>query len=677
MKNRHNKKKSPSVLVLLVLLILGAATSFKAAQGDLDTTFSGDGKLTDFVVGTTFNYLAATVIQPDGKIVTVGAVREPRYLYAARYNSDGSPDTTFGSGTGRTRFQFGGFYNYVEDVVLQPDGKIVIAGCYCQEDFGDYNLALARLNSDGSLDASFGVNGVVTRPDIVGPANSVAIQTDGKIVVAGRAGFYLDWLVLRFNSNGSQDPTFITGVNVLSPGHGDPNSVAIQADGKIVAGGGSYIVRYNANGSLDSTFDGDGVLATPIGLPVAIQTDGKIVAVGGSGRNFKVVRYNPNGSLDTTFDGIVPALIDVYVENSSIAIRSDGKLVVSSTSDNGLNDDFSLLRFNPNGSVDTTFGGGDGETTADFSNSSDHAYGVALDNVGRAVVIGRSDGRFAIARFLLGSGRANADFDGDGRSDVSVFRPSDSLWYLSRSTAGFSATQFGLSSDQITPGDFDGDSKTDIAVWRPLTGTWYIQQSTAGFTAAQWGLSTDLPVPGDYDGDGKTDIAVWRPSTGVWFVVNSGNGQVVATQFGLDSDKPVAGDFDGDGKTDLAVYRPSSGLWFLNQSTLGQTTVKFGISTDKVIPADYDGDGKTDIAVYRDGTWYLQQSSSGFTVINFGLVSDIPVPADYDGDGKADVSVWRPSTGIWYSQQSTSGFAARQFGAAGDMPVPAAYVPVP
>ena len=271
---------------------------------------------------------------------------------------------------------------------------------------------------------------------------------------------------------------------------------------------------------------------------------------------------------------------------------------------------------------------------------------------------------------------ATADFDGDGRSDVSVFRPSDRTWYLGGSSAGFSAAQFGISSDQITPGDFDGDGETDLAVWRPSEGTWYIQQSTAGFTAVQWGISTDLPVPSDFDGDGKTDIAVWRPSTGVWFVLNSGNGQTSAMHFGLGGDKPVPGDYDGDGKTDHAVYRPSDGVWYLMQSSAGFKGLQFGISTDRVVPADYDGDGKYDPAVYRDGTWYLQQSGAGFAIANFGLASDIPVPADYDGDGKADVSVLRPSSGIWYSQRSESGFLATQFGQAGDKPVPAALIPL-
>jgi uncharacterized delta-60 repeat protein len=158
-----NLRRSLSAIVFLTLVLIAAIF---AASGDLDPTFSVSGKLTDFIPGQDSNYFTATIVQPDGKIVAVGNTSEHRYIYVARYNSNGSPDTTFGGGTGKAAVQFGRFYNSVADVALQPDGKIMLAGCYCEEDSGDYQLALGRLNSDGSLDASFGFNGIVTRPDI-------------------------------------------------------------------------------------------------------------------------------------------------------------------------------------------------------------------------------------------------------------------------------------------------------------------------------------------------------------------------------------------------------------------------------------------------------------------------------------------------------------------------------
>jgi (2Fe-2S) ferredoxin len=264
--------------------------------------------------------------------------------------------------------------------------------------------------------------------------------------------------------------------------------------------------------------------------------------------------------------------------------------------------------------------------------------------------------------------RTKFDFDGDSKADISVFRPSDRVWYLNRSTQGFSATQFGLSTDKITPADFDGDGKTDIAVYRD--GVWYwLNSSNGSFNAVQFGLANDIPVPADFTGDGRAELAVYRG--GNWYTLNLANSQSRAVQFGNATDKPVVGDYDGDKLADFAVYR--DGVWRLSRSQRGFTAIQFGLPTDKLVPADYDNDGVTDIAVYRDGIWYQLRSQSGFAAFQFGLAADVPAPADYDGDGKADLAVYRE--GIWYLLQSTNGFAAIPFGLASDKPVPSAYLP--
>ncbi len=269
--------------------------------------------------------------------------------------------------------------------------------------------------------------------------------------------------------------------------------------------------------------------------------------------------------------------------------------------------------------------------------------------------------------------RAFADFDGDGKSDVSVFRPNGGFWYVLGSQSGFTGAQFGASTDRIVPADYDGDGKTDLAVYRG--GTWFIQRSLLGFIGIAFGTATDLPMPADFNGDGKAELAVFRPASGAWFVLNLVNNEFSAVQFGQNGDNPAAADYDGDGKADYAVFRPTDGTWYLLRSQLGFTGIQFGNSSDKPVAGDYDGDGKADLAVFRSaiGTWYLLRSQLGFTGLQFGISTDVPVPADYDGDGKTDVAVFR--NGTWFLNRSLTGLTGVSFGSSGDKPVPSAFVP--
>jgi subtilisin-like proprotein convertase family protein len=273
----------------------------------------------------------------------------------------------------------------------------------------------------------------------------------------------------------------------------------------------------------------------------------------------------------------------------------------------------------------------------------------------------------------------NADFDGNGSTDVSVFRnngedATDGRWYiLTNPTNGtFTEQLFGLDTDVQVSGDYDGDGDVDIAVFRSSEGGWYVSKgSRFNFDFFKFGINGDIPVPADYDGDGKTDLAVFRSGNSTWYIRRSSDLTVQYFVFGLATDKFVPKDYDGDGKADIAVYR--NGVWYILQSFYQAVrVVNLGNATDTPVPADYDGDRKADIAVYRAGNWYVNRSGTcTTTVFNWGITGDIPVQGDYDRDRKADYAVFRPTTRNWIiNRSSDSTFLGVNWGISSDVLIP-------
>ena len=278
--------------------------------------------------------------------------------------------------------------------------------------------------------------------------------------------------------------------------------------------------------------------------------------------------------------------------------------------------------------------------------------------------------------------QAPFDFDGDGRTDLSMANLSNGTGadfrVVHSSTGEVLEHQFGSADDLPANADFDGDGRTDIAVYRPPTGEWWIENSSDGTVRTlRFGVAEDRPVPADFDGDGRADVAVYRPSTGEWHIYRSSDSTAQTVRFGVSEDIPLPADLDGDGRADIAVYRPSNGIWYIFRSSdQGVSYIAFGLSSDRPLTADFDGDGRSDLAVYRPsaGIWYLLNSSAGFSAVRFGTAEDRPLTADFDADGKADIAVFRPSARVWYYLRSSDGgFAAAEFGFPGEIPLPGIY----
>lgn len=439
--------RGSSVLICSILSILGLSVSatqsaWAAVPSGLDPDFGTGGTVVTGLGGIDTAYGVA--VQPDGRIVGAGyANRNGNDDFAlVRYLPSGAPDSSFGTGgTVLTDLSGQGSYDVARALLVQPDGKIVLAG----QSTAGAGVALARYTRQGGLDRAFGTAGTVLT-GIRGVAYAVALQPDGGIVVAGSAdaGGGNDVLVARFRPDGSPDPGFGAGggtgavlTDVSGSGSNDTGSaVAIQRDGAILVAGSSdsgagprsVLLRYRPDGGLDRSFGAGGiVLSGTSGLPgaggvaggrasaadaVAVQPDGRIVTAGNvqeadGTAEVALSRYRPDGSPDASFGAAGMTVTAVggpgqYATASALVIDGRGRIVAAGSTGSRRSGDFALARYTADGVLDPTFGSG-GTAVHDFGGQDDRAFAVALQGDGKIVAAGYADGplfaTFALARY--------------------------------------------------------------------------------------------------------------------------------------------------------------------------------------------------------------------------------------------------------------------------------------
>ncbi len=572
------------------------------SAGQLDPTFGTGG---EYQFPTANDRFDAVAVQSNGEVVVAGwapvafgSANQP--LLVDRLTTAGTLDTTFGTaGQATIPIPVGSIDFFrgliTAGVVINPSGQITVATNENYEYVAAYQNSgdLARFNSDGSVDTTFGTSGVINLG--AEQINAIALQNGSNLIVAGGGG-YLGTsgrpFLIRLLASGSTDSTFAgLPLNTSSPSFaGQFLSIAVGSTGAITVGGSLLADRFTANGAVDPSFGLSGrMVIPPPAFPgssnsyigggfVALTPSNKVVIAG----------INGAGNLNRS---LIAQLLPVVVHNpatNNFDVDNKSDFAVELTS------------------------------TATYAYRSSAGDGDVLKQFGQP-----------------GAGNTiplTGDFDGDGNSDIAVYLPSSGSFAYQPSSRGNDVlVQFGSAGPGASipaPGDYFGTGTTAMAVYLPAQGAFAIRgPGGTGNVLVPFGVrgtGQSIPAPGDYDGDGIADLAVYIPSQGILAYRSTATGKDIITPFGSagpGASIPAPGDYDGDGKTDVAVYLPASASFAIHPSSgAANYLIPFGMKgAGNSIPApgDYDGDGKTDAAVYLPtlGLYAYRPSGGGGDVL--------------------------------------------------------------
>jgi N-acetylneuraminic acid mutarotase len=651
MKRTRSTTQHAFILILALLGLVGLATFAleSVALAQVNPSWIPTGSLNVPRSGHTATLLG------NGKVLVVGfavAGGESAELY--------DPATGTWSITGSLNKP-----RWAHTATLLQNGKVLITG---GTDDGYFGTALA---SAEIYDPDTGTWSITGNLNASRSYHTATLLPNGKVLIVG--GYTTNLVFV--GGVGMASPISLNGAELYDPATGtwsitaslntnrDSHTATLLPNGKVLVVGGGYwtidgttpndgsypcgltltcsykkVLNAELYDPATGTWSITGRLNTPRGGHTAtLLANGKVLVAGGDSAEL----YDP-----TTGTWSITGSLNTGRTNHTATLLSDGKVLIAG----------GFTRFSTNSAELYDPATGVWSATTDL-NTARWGHTATLLRNGKVLVAGGTGASFlailSSAELYNSHLTAPVDFDGDGKSDIAVYR--SGMWYMIRSSDGRQTAVGwgGAPQDKAVPEDYDGDGKTDIAVYRD--GMWFIiRSSDGGQTTVDWGgAAQDIPLPADYDGDGKADLAVYRD--GVWFILRSSDGgQTTVDWGGVLADVPVPADYDGDGKADVAVYR--DGTWFILRSSDGDVRgIAWGGAVQDIpVPGDYDGDGKADLAVYRDGFWFILRSSDGVqTTVGWGLPQDKPVPGDYDGDGKTDQAVYREGT--WFILRSSDG----------------------